>query len=621
MGWAGDGATRDDTAPGRRGGGWLQEADRSDSSNRRAVSLLVAALFGRGPEFWPSYEEVRHGARLCEILGNHLPAIELVATQIMPSRLRETHEELLALANAVGRRSRGDRGGKSRTDPMNLALDWCYSKLSHRERTVMSRIAVLGTEFDPEAVVAVCVDRNLSDESVLDALNMLEHRALIRRRQSDSEKIYFRQSEAAVAYGIERLRENQDYFPAHRALVAWLWSRAERLTHVCMLSRAENEWFAVRVNYLAIAVEFTWNHTRDDHRHDILAALLASLWLHTDRQHEGRQLIQRALTRDARSPYRSDLLVHGLWFSEVDDNPQRILQTMYEAVQSAREARQDSSMVRALNSLANAYAAVHDYEAAQRYFVESMDLARRLDDEFSLAVCSHMYAMFLVGLGKFQEAADAVSVTTERFEAEANPFQRASYRYVLGAIELASGRIDAAESFMVSSLGIFVANDPSICYPIEGLALVAAARGQARRCVALLAATAQLRDTGRASTRVPEWWSRNLDEARAASLAQLDEADAWDTEERARGLTPQQLIDYAVERGDRSLVPEPTALTYREHEVAVQVAKGLSNRQISAYLHIAESTVSSHIKRIYAKLGIRSRTQLAAWIAAHTKAS
>jgi DNA-binding CsgD family transcriptional regulator len=259
---------------------------------------------------------------------------------------------------------------------------------------------------------------------------------------------------------------------------------------------------------------------------------------------------------------------------------------------------------------------VDDSARARRLFDESMELARKLDDEFSLAVCSHIYAMFLVGLGECAEAAAVVSVTTERFEQEANPFQKASYRFVLGAIDLAYGRTDDAEARMTASLGIFAPTDPSICYPIEGLALVAARRGQALRCVALIAATTCLRSSGTASTRVPGWWLRNLDRARTASLAMLNDGKVWDIEGHARGLTRRQLLDYALERGDRSLHPEPSALTYREHEVAVLVAKGLSNRRIAVHLQIADGTVSSHIKRIYAKLGIRSRTQLAAWIAA-----
>jgi len=54
-------------------------------------------------------------------------------------------------------------------------------------------------------------------------------------------------------------------------------------------------------------------------------------------------------------------------------------------------------------------------------------------------------------------------------------------------------------------------------------------------------------------------------------------------------------------------------LTRREREVAALVAQGLSNRQIAAAAHISERTAESHVQHILVKLGLGSRTQIAAW--------
>lgn len=51
-------------------------------------------------------------------------------------------------------------------------------------------------------------------------------------------------------------------------------------------------------------------------------------------------------------------------------------------------------------------------------------------------------------------------------------------------------------------------------------------------------------------------------------------------------------------------------LTERESEIAALLAKGKTYRMISAELHLSENTVKTHIKNIYAKLNIRSRTEL-----------
>jgi DNA-binding CsgD family transcriptional regulator len=54
-----------------------------------------------------------------------------------------------------------------------------------------------------------------------------------------------------------------------------------------------------------------------------------------------------------------------------------------------------------------------------------------------------------------------------------------------------------------------------------------------------------------------------------------------------------------------------TGLSPREREIAQLVAAGHSNKQIAATLHLSEKTVRNTLTRVYAKLEIRSRTQLA----------
>ncbi|WP_067135951.1 response regulator [Microtetraspora malaysiensis] len=57
----------------------------------------------------------------------------------------------------------------------------------------------------------------------------------------------------------------------------------------------------------------------------------------------------------------------------------------------------------------------------------------------------------------------------------------------------------------------------------------------------------------------------------------------------------------------RVRAPEGT-LSPRELEVLGHVAEGLSNRQISKRMFLSETTVKTHLVRVYAKLGVDSRT-------------
>jgi DNA-binding CsgD family transcriptional regulator len=76
----------------------------------------------------------------------------------------------------------------------------------------------------------------------------------------------------------------------------------------------------------------------------------------------------------------------------------------------------------------------------------------------------------------------------------------------------------------------------------------------------------------------------------------------------------QPLVEHGYAHSRQAESPAAPALpdlTRREAEVAALIALGASNADIAAALTVAQTTVKTHLTQIYAKFGVRSRTQLA----------
>jgi DNA-binding NarL/FixJ family response regulator len=106
---------------------------------------------------------------------------------------------------------------------------------------------------------------------------------------------------------------------------------------------------------------------------------------------------------------------------------------------------------------------------------------------------------------------------------------------------------------------------------------------------------------GRAQRRARKWGAAR--EALEQAAAEFDEmgSPGWADEARAE----------LSRVGGRRRKGEPDELTPTERRVADLAAEGLANKEIAGALFITVRTVEEHLRNAYAKLGIRSRTQLA----------
>jgi DNA-binding CsgD family transcriptional regulator len=176
--------------------------------------------------------------------------------------------------------------------------------------------------------------------------------------------------------------------------------------------------------------------------------------------------------------------------------------------------------------------------------------------------------------GRIDEAVELLDVWAADATRTGRAWALASVTRCHGLVAAASGEVQGA----LEMLGQAVAEHAAVGDPF-GVARAQLALGAVRR---------------RARQKSP---------ARAATMAALEGFEAlgaicW--AERARS-----------ELGQIGGRTRQVGLTAAELRVASLVSEGRTNREIAAALFLSERTVASHLTHIYAKLGVRSRTELA----------
>ncbi len=73
----------------------------------------------------------------------------------------------------------------------------------------------------------------------------------------------------------------------------------------------------------------------------------------------------------------------------------------------------------------------------------------------------------------------------------------------------------------------------------------------------------------------------------------------------------QRLRDDADDDRSETAIRRLAVLTEREHDVALAVGRGLSNAEIAGELHLSVPTVKAHVSRLFEKLQVTNRVQIA----------
>jgi predicted ATPase/DNA-binding CsgD family transcriptional regulator len=586
-----------------------------------APRLFIDRARLRLPTFHPTRDDLKAIGAICRHLDGIPLAIELAAAKIdvlSPARILDYLSDRFRLLTGGRRR----RGGRQQT--LRAAVDWSYALLSATEQQVFRRLAVFGGSFSLAAAEAVATTNDVRSEDVLELVAQLLKKSLIVVQQGDGE-LRYRLLETLSEYGREKLLEHDELSEARNRHLRFFsgiaeaaFSKWRTAAHSSLLQR-----LSLELENLRLALD--WAREQDREAWVRLSGALAWFWLSSDRLTEGRSRVEESLrVRDGTDADRARTLGGACAIAYNQADFAAVTTFAAEQAQVCRQLGDRAGLASALTSLgAAALFKDHDLEAAESYVSRSFELSSA--GGFASQASEALTIRGLIGF--WRDDMDSVQEPWEHSlqlcEQAGDVPQRIRMLVDMTCLNLIRGDVAQARLSAAAARAAYQAAPGHHGLEemfLECYAWLAIEGGDDERGLQLAGAARSLSKLSGA-LEAPTWgryWTVVLRRATAALPA--DVAERALNEGSRLGLDAAFTLALAPggSVADRRYVEVAgIRLTRRERDVAVMVARGMSNRQIASQLVLAERTVEGHVENLRNKLGFHSRARIAAWVAAN----
>jgi len=602
----------------------------SATAETAEVSPAVALFADRAAHalngFKLTAENVGSVVELCRRLDGMPLAIELAAA----------HARLLSPAQVLERI--GDRfallASRSSTVParqqsLGAALDWSYDNCSEAERLLWCRLSTFPGSFDLSAAEAVCAGARVPN--VAATAGQLVDRSVL-TSEPHASGMRYRMLETIREYGRRKLRESSgtdDALSEEQLRVRHLDWYAEQTAEFerSWFGPGQREWLdrlRLELPNIRAALSFAADRPASTERGLMLAGDLSWFW-RASAIREGEQWLARLLrsTAGPSAGRARSLVAVALLLSA--RGQQEANQVAEEALATAEEF--DSTLVPRARAIRAISMAGQGSEETTEVLQTALSDAQRSGSVSDRILAMHSIAWSLGLAGHVAEAekyyAASVALSEEFGELSwrgAIQLRHALVAWTQGDLPLmTAAATDALRAARLVDDRFTSAN--AVC-----LITAAAVVGRRDRLAARLFGAAERfwEDAGGSIVATPPW-QRLLEDAKDRCRAATGAAVFDEHYQHGRQEPFEDAVAEALgERPPRAEIPLARldfGLTRRELEVVDLISHGLTNKEIAQGLVISVRTADTHVQNVLTKTGFNTRSQVAAWHAAHAQAA
>lgn len=606
-----------------------QPANASSLFECESVALFVQRANDRRAGFTLTDANATVVADICHRLDGLPLAIELAAArtavltpQVMLTRL----DQILPLLTG------GPRDAPARQQTIRDTIAWSYELLSPRHQRVLRQLAVFADGWTLDAAEAVLQVQAGAGETIFSALAALVDSSLVSTVESPDGTQRFTMLEVVHEFAYEELVASGELAVMRDRHADWVLSIAppawvDQASAYVTVTRWEP---ALRAEEPNVRAALEWLSQRPERHEDFgqLANGLTVYWQVRGTVRDGLDWLEQALAANSSNGQRIGPLLkcsiaHLLHTIGADDQAMELLT---ENMSIARRLGDDGLLIACATLAGLLLQEREDFERSGALLNEALVAATRSSVTPAAAQLRFLLALGAAERGDLVEARELVEASLRDFRAaNAEGWGIGNALEILGIVRLRCGETAAAlRAFQesVSELGRYH-DTVNLVLAFSGLAGVLLADGYLREASILVGIVDGI---GQRTGIVPYLPEREiLAETMMAARVALG-SERFDA---AHAVGSAMSLDAAIRfvlefdpdaAADMRPTDEPTLsvpLSPRENDVLRLLIDGKSNQEIAAELFISPNTVANHVSNIMNKLGLESRTAVAAWAVRH----